>query len=125
MINQTEQIDQEPQLLSLNLYTSAQASPVFQQQAPPNIIMSNAHTPATSNGGISSEIYSAVYSGVAVFEMMIKDVAVMRRRKDAFMNATQILKVGGIDKGKRTKILEKVSYLNHLIYSLGNPCRRA
>jgi hypothetical protein len=31
----------------------------------------------------------------------------MRRRSDSFLNATQILKVAGIDKGKRTKILEK------------------
>ena len=31
----------------------------------------------------------------------------MRRKDDSFLNATQILKVAGIDKGKRTKILEK------------------
>ncbi|KAL8946251.1 MAG: hypothetical protein Q9222_007326 [Ikaeria aurantiellina] len=31
----------------------------------------------------------------------------MRRRSDSMMNATQILKVAGIDKGKRTKVLEK------------------
>ncbi|CUA78347.1 Start control protein cdc10 [Schizosaccharomyces pombe 972h-] [Rhizoctonia solani] len=31
----------------------------------------------------------------------------MRRRSDSFVNATQILKVAGIDKGRRTKILEK------------------
>ncbi|KAG8746220.1 transcriptional regulator swi6 [Ceratobasidium sp. 414] len=31
----------------------------------------------------------------------------MRRRTDSFVNATQILKVAGIDKGRRTKILEK------------------
>ena len=34
-------------------------------------------------------------------------VAVMRRRHDSWLNATQILKVAGIDKGKRTKVLEK------------------
>lgn len=34
-------------------------------------------------------------------------VAVMRRRSDSWLNATQILKVAGIDKGKRTKVLEK------------------
>lgn len=39
--------------------------------------------------------------------MMCKNVAVMRRRSDSYLNATQILKVAGIDKGKRTKILEK------------------
>ncbi len=31
----------------------------------------------------------------------------MRRRSDSFMNATQILKVAGVEKGRRTKILEK------------------
>ena len=31
----------------------------------------------------------------------------MRRRADSYVNATQILKVAGIDKGRRTKILEK------------------
>ena len=31
----------------------------------------------------------------------------MRRRIDSWLNATQILKVAGIDKGKRTKVLEK------------------
>lgn len=39
--------------------------------------------------------------------MTVNNVAVMRRRKDSWLNATQILKVAGIDKGKRTKVLEK------------------
>ncbi|KAK9451440.1 uncharacterized protein V1518DRAFT_11164 [Limtongia smithiae] len=39
--------------------------------------------------------------------MMVNGVAVMRRRSDSYLNATQILKVGGVDKGRRTKILEK------------------
>lgn len=38
---------------------------------------------------------------------MVRGIAVMRRRSDAYVNATQILKVAGIDKGRRTKILEK------------------
>ncbi|KAI0150721.1 hypothetical protein GGR57DRAFT_492972 [Xylariaceae sp. FL1272] len=53
------------------------------------------------------QIYSAVYSGVDVYEMEVNGVAVMRRRNDSWLNATQILKVAKIDKGKRTKILEK------------------
>jgi hypothetical protein len=55
----------------------------------------------------SGSIYSAIYSGVPVFEMLVNGVAVMRRRTDSYMNATQILKVANIEKGKRTKILEK------------------
>lgn len=38
---------------------------------------------------------------------MVRGIAVMRRRADSFVNATQILKVAGVDKGRRTKILEK------------------
>ncbi|PQE28775.1 hypothetical protein CJF32_00003980 [Rutstroemia sp. NJR-2017a WRK4] len=53
------------------------------------------------------QIYSAVYSGVDVYEMEVNGIAVMRRRKDSWLNATQILKVAGIEKGKRTKVLEK------------------
>ena len=49
----------------------------------------------------------AVYSSVSVYEMEVNQVAVMRRRKDSWLNATQILKVAGIEKGKRTKVLEK------------------
>ncbi|RDW69431.1 hypothetical protein BP6252_08451 [Coleophoma cylindrospora] len=58
-------------------------------------------------GNPSPQIYSAVYSGVDVYEMEVNSIAVMRRRKDSWLNATQILKVAGIEKGKRTKILEK------------------
>lgn len=39
--------------------------------------------------------------------MEVNRVAVMRRRSDGWLNATQILKVAGVDKGKRTKVLEK------------------
>ncbi|KAF9223998.1 apses-domain-containing protein [Gyrodon lividus] len=53
------------------------------------------------------KIYNAVYSSVQVYECMVRGIAVMRRRGDSYVNATQILKVAGIEKGKRTKILEK------------------
>ncbi|KAI9756539.1 MAG: hypothetical protein M4579_003798 [Chaenotheca gracillima] len=53
------------------------------------------------------QIYTAIYSGVSVYEMEVNSIAVMRRRCDSWLNATQILKVAGIDKGKRTKVLEK------------------
>ncbi|KAG8770498.1 transcriptional regulator swi6, partial [Ceratobasidium sp. 428] len=55
----------------------------------------------------TARVYNAVYSSVQVFECMVRGIAVMRRRTDSFVNATQILKVAGIDKGRRTKILEK------------------
>lgn len=39
--------------------------------------------------------------------MEVNGIAVMRRRSDSWLNATQILKVASVDKGKRTKVLEK------------------
>lgn len=44
---------------------------------------------------------------MSVYEMEVNGVAVMRRRSDGWLNATQILKVAGVEKGKRTKVLEK------------------
>lgn len=54
---------------------------------------------------VSWLIYSRVM--IQVYECMVRGIAVMRRRNDSFVNATQILKVAGVDKGRRTKILEK------------------
>jgi hypothetical protein len=56
---------------------------------------------------MNSGIYTATYSGVAVYEAIIHGVPVMRRVDDSYMNATQILKVAGVPKPKRTKILER------------------
>ena len=38
---------------------------------------------------------------------MCKNVAVMRRKGDGWLNATQILKVAGFDKPQRTRVLER------------------
>lgn len=54
-----------------------------------------------------NQIFKATYSGIPVYEMMCKGVAVMRRRSDSWLNATQILKVAGFDKPQRTRILER------------------
>lgn len=56
---------------------------------------------------LADTLIQAVYSNVSVFEMEVNGIAVMRRRADSWLNATQILKVAGVDKGKRTKVLEK------------------
>ncbi|KAF5371884.1 hypothetical protein D9757_010572, partial [Collybiopsis confluens] len=63
--------------------------------------------PPPVNNPAPVKIYNAVYSSVQVYECMVRGIAVMRRRADSFVNATQILKVAGVDKGRRTKILEK------------------
>ena len=52
-------------------------------------------------------IYTAIYSGVPVYEMVCQGVPVMRRMADSYMNATQILKVAKFNKPKRTKIIER------------------
>jgi regulatory protein SWI6 len=39
--------------------------------------------------------------------MEVNGTSVMRRMSDSWLNATQILKVAGVDKGKRTKVLDK------------------
>ncbi|KAI9635520.1 transcription factor [Dioszegia hungarica] len=54
-----------------------------------------------------AQVYASVYSGIPVFEAMIRGISVMRRSSDSWVNATQILKVAGIPKSQRTKILEK------------------
>nr|CAA83678.1 DNA binding protein (CDC10 partner) [Schizosaccharomyces pombe] len=55
----------------------------------------------------SSAVHVAVYSGVEVYECFIKGVSVMRRRRDSWLNATQILKVADFDKPQRTRVLER------------------
>ncbi|EGD95810.1 APSES transcription factor [Trichophyton tonsurans CBS 112818] len=57
--------------------------------------------------GYKPQIYTAVYSNVSVYEMEVNGVAMMRRRSDSWLNATQILKVAGVAKARRTKTLEK------------------
>ncbi|KAI5285883.1 transcriptional regulator swi6, partial [Ascosphaera aggregata] len=52
------------------------------------------------------QIWTAVYSNVSVYETIVNSIAVMRRRTDSWLNATQILKVAGVPKARRTKILQ-------------------
>ncbi|WVW78792.1 hypothetical protein I302_100754 [Kwoniella bestiolae CBS 10118] len=60
-----------------------------------------------TGGTAQAKVYASVYSGIPVFEAMIRGISVMRRTSDSWVNATQILKVAGIHKSARTKILEK------------------
>ncbi|KAI8331522.1 hypothetical protein BC941DRAFT_438615 [Chlamydoabsidia padenii] len=52
-------------------------------------------------------VFKATYSNVAVYEVICRDIAVMRRRGDGYVNATQILKVAEFGKAQRTRILER------------------
>ncbi|PGH09441.1 hypothetical protein GX51_00546 [Blastomyces parvus] len=54
-----------------------------------------------------NKIYSATYSSVPVYEFKVGADNVMRRRADDWINATHILKVAGLDKPARTRILER------------------
>ncbi|OCF37625.1 hypothetical protein I316_00752 [Kwoniella heveanensis BCC8398] len=71
--------------------------------APGHVSSSNAQ----SGGNAQAKVYASVYSGIPVFEAMIRGISVMRRTSDSWVNATQILKVAGIHKSARTKILER------------------
>lgn len=62
---------------------------------------------ALTDSEVKPHVYMAVYSSVPVYEMMVRGIGVMRRRSDSYMNATQLLKVAGVDKGRRTKVLER------------------
>jgi hypothetical protein len=55
----------------------------------------------------SGKVYQVKYSGVQVYEMMIHGIATMVRGEDSYLNATQILKVAGFEKTRRSKILER------------------
>ncbi|KAJ2851612.1 Transcription factor mbp1 [Coemansia brasiliensis] len=54
-----------------------------------------------------SQVWSASYAGVEVFQQLCNGTAVMRRRKDSFVNVTQILKCAQYDKPHRTRFLER------------------
>ncbi|KAJ3280941.1 transcriptional regulator swi6 [Blyttiomyces sp. JEL0837] len=55
----------------------------------------------------TSNIFVSLYGQVLVQEMLVGDVAVMRRCVDGFMNATQILKVAGLNKTQRTSVIQR------------------
>ena len=57
--------------------------------------------------GPTPTVYLATYSSVPVYEITVRGIALMRRRSDGYLNATQILKIAGIEKARRTRILEK------------------
>lgn len=63
---------------------------------------------AETNGGtrrVTSDVIANEYCKVRVFELICNNVPVMLRKIDSYVNATQILKAAGIEKGKRIRIL--------------------
>ena len=87
---------------------SAQRAPA--QQQPPVKIYNAVYSSVQVRIHLRPHSYSRLiisHGRVQVYECMVRGIAVMRRRADSYVNATQILKVAGVDKGRRTKILEK------------------
>ena len=56
---------------------------------------------------VFSEKHGPVVDFALAWLRMCNGVAVMRRRSDSWLNATQILKVANFDKPQRTRILER------------------
>ncbi|KAJ1560826.1 hypothetical protein HK096_007064, partial [Nowakowskiella sp. JEL0078] len=56
---------------------------------------------------MAPKVSSATYQNVPVWETTIRGHPVMMRKSDYFVNATHILKLAGLTKPKRTKILER------------------
>jgi regulatory protein SWI6 len=52
-------------------------------------------------------IRCATYAGIRIYEFSVKGVSVMRRARDSYVNATQVLRAAGMLKPQRTKVLEK------------------
>ncbi|KAJ3126025.1 hypothetical protein HK098_007963 [Nowakowskiella sp. JEL0407] len=88
----------------LNLSTPVSIAP-----KPPNSTLTSAQMeePALPIPTTATSVYSAIYSGIPVYEIICGDLPVMRRMGDHYLNATQILKVAGLLKAHRTKVLEK------------------
>jgi len=53
------------------------------------------------------EVWTFFFDSAFAWLRMCNGVAVMRRRSDSWLNATQILKVANFDKPQRTRILER------------------
>ncbi|RSL73253.1 hypothetical protein CEP54_000347 [Fusarium duplospermum] len=74
------------------------------------MVKANAAAAAAAAVASGPGIYSAVYSGIPVYEFQFggdMKEHVMRRRQDNWINATHILKAAGFDKPARTRILER------------------
>ncbi|KAJ2492576.1 Transcription factor mbp1 [Coemansia sp. RSA 2050] len=54
-----------------------------------------------------AQVWSASYAGVEVYQQLHNNTAVMLRRKDSYVNVTQILKCAQYDKPQRTRFLER------------------
>jgi hypothetical protein len=79
-----------------------EASPIITQTT------EQGETRALTGKRTINNVFAATYSNVPVYEAECGPlrIGVMRRQKDNWMNCTQILKVAGLDKANRTRILD-------------------
>jgi hypothetical protein len=89
-----------PSVLGKRSYAATQN--IIQPSQPKRANLNAPRTPLGDRG-----LFEATYSNVEVYEFVYNDVAIMRRKSDSWINGTHILKAAGIEKGRRTKILEK------------------
>lgn len=73
----------------------------------PRVPRPDSSVPVAAQSGPTPTVYLATYSSVPVYEITVRGIALMRRRSDGYLNATQILKIAGIEKARRTRILER------------------
>ncbi|KAI8910122.1 transcription regulator HTH, apses-type DNA-binding domain-containing protein [Gorgonomyces haynaldii] len=59
------------------------------------------------------------YASVNVFESLVNDIPVMKRQRDGYVNASNVLKAAKLPKKKRKKILDKLMTLKHEKVSVG------
>ncbi|WFC97006.1 transcriptional regulator swi6 [Malassezia brasiliensis] len=86
------------------------AAPAHAAPAAPAPLHAPTPPPAAADAvpsGPTPTVYLANYSSVPVYEITVRGIALMRRRSDGYLNATQILKIAGIEKARRTRILER------------------
>lgn len=105
-INSTATVQDEPLDSSARLHGSAVsiATPTPRRSRGESVLLG---TPLSKQGTSVEGIWHASYSGIDVLEMEVGGVTMMRRMHDGALNATQILKLAGVDKSRRLKILEK------------------
>lgn len=81
--------------------------PTLQKQS--SLDSSNSHSPTvvSTHNDVASDVMANEYCGIRVFEIIFNGIPIMLREIDGYINATQILKAAGIEKGKRIRILDR------------------
>lgn len=108
LLPKVSQVLKEKQVESLPVFSPENFASIPQNRSQQQAVEIRKPRPSSSAPRILSvhapagvELYEATYSGIDVYELVINDVQVMRRRDGGWVNATHILKVAGVEKGRR------------------------